>query len=466
MKKYLAIALAALSLASVSCSEDWMSDVVPTNKLDSKNAIKNITDARNALNGVFSIMQDEEYYGANYIVYGDLKGVDVRSWNDTKRDLAFYRYNETTDASSSGMWTFPYACLASANNALVNIASLKVENANDQVKLAEIEANLLALRGMVHFDLLRVFSKIPTTVPGALSEQLGVVIADHVISKDEQPARATLDKSYEFVVKDLEAALVKMPESANTQGWFNKYAIKALLARVNLYMGNYQQAFDLAKEVIDSKKYTLLATDAYVDSWKSNIINSEAILTLINTEEDNASREAIGYLWSIKGYNTMAVTKSMIDTIRYDAADVRNGVVADNGLLFKYHSQSFNNLYLIRFSEMYFIAAEASFLKGDAPSIAKDYINLVLENRTDKVLNDTDINLDRILLEKRKEFVGEGHCFFDLVRNKKDIIRIGADHLVIAPKNIKYNDYRILQPIPRIELDANRNMVQNEEYFN
>lgn len=466
MKKYFVIALTTLSLASISCSEDWMSDVVPTNRLDAGNAIKNVTDARNALNGVYSIMQDENYYGANYIVYGDLKGVDVRSWDVTKRDLAFYRYSETTDASSTGMWTVPYECLVSANNALVNIAELKIDNSSDKIKIDEIEANLLAVRGLVHFDLLRIYSRIPTSVTGSLSDQLGVVIADHVISKDEQPARATLDKSYEFVIADLEAALAKMPETANTQGWFNTQSIKALLARVNLYMGNYQRAFDLANEVINSDKYTLLGFDEYTDSWKSNNINSEAIFTLINTEEDNASREGIGYLWSKTGYNTMAVTKSLIDLLRTNPNDVRNEVVANNGLLFKYHNEAYNNLYLVRLSEMYFIAAEASFLKGDAPSVAKGYINDILAVRTNNTtsLDDGDINLDRIILEKRKEFVGEGHCFFDLVRNKKNIERTGTDHLVSTPKNIAFDAFNTLQPIPRIELDANQNIIQNPEY--
>ncbi len=443
-----------------------MSDVVPTNKLDAGDAIKNITDARNALNGVYSIMQDEEYYGANYIVYGDLKGVDVRSWDITKRDNAFYRYTETTDASSTGMWTIPYSCLVSANNALDNIAKLNIETPADQAKVDEIVANLLAVRGMVHFDLLKMYSRIPTAVTGALSEQMGVVLADHVISKDEQPARASLDKSYEFVVKDLEDALAKMPENANTQGWFNTQSIKALLARVNLYMGNYQQAFDYATQVIDSKKYSLLTSGEYVNSWKSNIINSEAIFTLINTEEDNPSREGVGYLWSATGYNTMAVTKSMIDMLRADANDVRNQVVADNGLLYKYHNEAYNNLYLIRLSEMYFIAAEASFLKGDASSVARGYINEVLAIRTNSAtsLADADISLDRIILEKRKEFVGEGHCFFDLIRNKKSVERVGADHLVGTPRNIAFDAFNIVQPIPRIELDANRNIVQNPGY--
>lgn len=468
MKKYLAIALAALSLASVSCSEDWMGDVVPTDKLDSGDAIKNVTDARNALNGVFSIMQDEEYYGANYIVYGDLKGTDVRSWSVSKRDVAFYRYTETTDASSTGMWTIPYSCLVSTNNALGNIAKLKLETTEEQIQIDEIMANLLAVRGMVHFDLLKVYSKIPTSVTGALADQLGVVMADHVISKDEQPTRATLEKSYEFVIKDLEAALAKMPETANTSGWFTKNAVKALLARVNLYAGNYQAAFDFAKEVIDSKKYSLLGYNDYVNSWKSNLLNSESIFTLVNTEEDNVNREGIGYLWSSGGYNTMAVTKSMIAEFRKDVNDVRNQIVDEEGLLFKYHSESYNILFLIRFSEMYFIAAEASFLKGDAPSVARGLINDVLAVRTNSTtaLADTDINLDRILLEKRKEFIGEGHCFFDFIRNKKNIVRTGTDHLVGTLKNIEFDDYRVLQPIPRIELDANKNIVQNDGYQN
>ena len=114
---------------------------------------------------------------------------------------------------------------------------------------------------------------------------------------------------------------------------------------------------------------------------------------------------------------------------------------------------------------MYFIAAECAYKQGN-PAKAAEMIDEILKVRTNKMTQLTagDITLERILLEKRKEFVGEGQTFFDLIRNKKDIKRTGNDHLPAAPKLIRYTDYRTIEPIPRRELEANKNIQQNPGY--
>ncbi|MFA8433753.1 MAG: RagB/SusD family nutrient uptake outer membrane protein [Marinifilaceae bacterium] len=466
MKKYIVLAAAAMSLGLGSCSEDWISDVVPTDKIDSNDALNTLKDGRNAVNGVLSLMQDEDYYGASFIVYGDLKGPDVMSTATNKRNISMYRYTETTEASPSAMWSRPYKCLVSVNNALQNIDKIEVVSDEEKAQKAEIEANFIALRALIHFDLLKVHSRIPTAVAGDLKAELGVVLADRVITKDEQPERANLFDSYKFVMDDLKAAIKLMPASASTNGWFTQNAVKALYARVALYRGEYQTAYDLANEVIDSKAYSLIPSGDYVESWTNAYNNSEAILTLINTEEDNASREGIGYLWAETGYNTMNVAKSLIDVLKADASDERSAVVNDKKILLKYPDPNFNNILLIRLSEMYFIAAEAALeLKKPNSEVAK-YINAVLAKRTNEktALADADVNIDRILLEKRKEFVGEGQTFFDLIRNKRDIVRVGDDHLGSAPTEIKYDAYNTILPIPRNELNSNKNIQQNPVY--
>lgn len=480
MKKYILLLGTVLSLGLSSCSDDWMGDVVPTDRIDANEAFNTVKDGRNAVNGVFSLMQSEDYYGANFIVYGDLKGIDVRSSDINKRDNEMYRYNETTEAGNSEMWTSPYEALVSVNNAIANLDKLVAESDAEELQKLEIEANFYALRALNHFDLLRIFARIPASLSGDASNELGVVLADHVITKDESPVRADLATSYKLVIDDLKKAMELMPASASTEGWLNADAVKALLARVYLFNGDNQLAYDMAKEVIDSGDYALVAHGDYKKSWEASFNNPEAIFTLINTEEDNPSREGIGYLWNESGYNTMVITNSFTDILFANDKDERSeamfadvvkdddgNVTSTNYLSLKYPDQTTNKLHLIRLSEMYFIAAEAIYkVSASNAAVAASLINTVVEQRTGvaDVLVASDIDIDKILLEKRKEFIGEGQTFFDLMRNKKDVVRTGDDHLNIAPMFIGYDDFKTIQPIPRIELNVNENIQQNPDY--
>ena len=102
---------------------------------------------------------------------------------------------------------------------------------------------------------------------------------------------------------------------------------------------------------------------------------------------------------------------------------------------------------------------DKSLLKEIEKAILQSDLGLVPMN---------DGNLIRMAIpqlteERRKELVGEGHAFFDHMRNGKSVDRSGGWHLtmpedarVIAP-----SDPRVALPIPQTEIDANPNIVQN-----
>ena len=121
---------------------------------------------------------------------------------------------------------------------------------------------------------------------------------------------------------------------------------------------------------------------------------------------------------------------------------------------------------MFRLSEVYLIAAEAA-IKNTDPTNARIYLNAIVERADPTATVDlAGVTLDRILLERRKEFVAEGHRFFDLVRNKKDIVRTKCDRVwdITTPLEIKYDYYKILFPIPIDEMQVNTNIEQNPGY--
>ncbi|MGB5988443.1 MAG: RagB/SusD family nutrient uptake outer membrane protein, partial [Marinifilaceae bacterium] len=345
--------------------------------------------------------------------------------------------------------------------ALVNADKMTAVTPEDKAAKEEIIANFYALRALCHFDLLKIYSRIPTA--GNPTTDLGVILADKVISVKDQPQRATVQQVYDLIFADL-AKAETIPAASATKGWFSINAIKALKARVYLYHGDKVEALKYAKDVIDNGGYSLVAKDKYAASWAFNYNNPEAIMTIICTEDDNSGNEGVGYLMSETGYAAMKVTNSFKALLSADAGDVRSSIIDANDYLKKYPDNLTNVYRIIRLSEMYLIAAEATTVQADAMA----YLNVILKARGATEITDaTTVDLDRVLLERRKELAGEGHVFFDFMRNKKNIVHTGTDHLATlkdADYVFEYDDYRAIQPIPRNELNSNNVITQNPTY--
>lgn len=121
----------------------------------------------------------------------------------------------------------------------------------------------------------------------------------------------------------------------------------------------------------------------------------------------------------------------------------------------------FNDIFLIRFAEMYMIAAEAEFQLGHA-DLAAGYINTLRTRAAIKTPVDQtaamqvlpgDISLDFILEERAREFAGEQIRWFDIKRMKNN----NNFATFIKAKNpdiTAVQDYHRLRPVPQEEMDA------------
>ena len=201
-------------------------------------------------------------------------------------------------------------------------------------------------------------------------------------------------------------------------------------------------------------------------------------------------REGIGYLYNEDGYADAICTKSFVDMLSQDANDVRINVIlpvqmkqnedgtpsdmyktyGDNRIFidkFPMGSEGdmrLQNLPILRLSEMYLNAAEAAMKLGNT-SDAAYYLNELIQNRTttsSQQVTASNVSLERILLERRKELVGEGQRFFDAMRNNETIVRYEDEnnkgwHYSLNADSRKFDRtyFRALLPIPVSEVNAN-----------
>lgn len=311
----------------------------------------------------------------------------------------------------------------------------------------------------------------------------GAPIVDHAVTDDENPPRSTVAQDYEFIIKTLENAIPMMStEKVNSR--MNAYGAKALLSRIYLYHEDNDKAFKIASDLIEDLKqkgtYKLYTRDQYIASWDlKSKFGSESLFEIMNTADDNPGRNGLSYLMHWNGYREMFPTVSFIEKIFKDPNDIRCELLEKQN----YEGQEVywlkkwpgtdavtpsleNNYVIFRLSEVYLNAAEAGYkLGGEARIKGLEYLNAIVQRANPKnVVTPEEFTLDRILDERSKELIGEGHRFFDLLRNGKTVIRKGGNHLPNIIEEIDWNFYKCILPIPSDQFTFSPDMEQNPGY--
>ena len=477
------ITIAALTL----CSCSGFLDVEPTNSGDSKTSVKTAGDAQVVINGLMRSMTSANYYGRNFVLYGDVRGGDLTIASQGRGLDALYTFNHTPSSNSySAFWSHLYDGILQVNNLLENIEAVESEGSNEDFDALKGQA--LTARALMYFDLVRLYGRAYTDDPTTY----GVPNMTTTLEYNAQPLRSTVAENYEQIVADLEAAAPLLP-TAHTNGYLNYFANKALQARVFLHMGNHAAALAAAEEVINDGGYELYTNADWTASWTRQF-GSESIFELgIFPDEADLGSASLGFYLRryAHGASTAAgwfmASDYFIDRLGQDEDDVRWGVMAQDeseephpGSCYKYSgsvdlvgdgkgdNNTAVNIKVIRLSEMYLIAAEAAL--PDDPAKAADYLNEIRKRAPNlPAATAESINLDMILDERSKELFAEGHRFFDMIRLDKSI-EFNDEFAGITPpsrpKTIDRTFYRAILPIPIGEINANPaiGQQQNPEY--
>ncbi|MBL3658937.1 RagB/SusD family nutrient uptake outer membrane protein [Fulvivirga sediminis] len=153
----------------------------------------------------------------------------------------------------------------------------------------------------------------------------------------------------------------------------------------------------------------------------------------------------------------------------------------NNGTLGQPNAASTRPFNIAKFSELYFVAAEAAVKGATGAMSARDLINVIRERagkwrfdnngNTEKFEDNSaamtaatpaTIDINYILMERSREYYGEGYRWYDLVRTQKWAELAGSyeiaginyfDHTPeLVTRDIK--PYHYLRPIPQGQLDA------------
>ena len=416
--------------------ENWL-DVKPKSQVKDTELFSTENGFKKQLAGVYSALTAETLYGKE-MTYG-LLDVLAQYWSNSegeRYDYAKQYYYEDADtrARIDFIWNGMYNAIANVNIILGNIDAKKGIFSGSNYDIIKGEA--LALRGFLHFDLLRMFGASFAVDAGKKS-----VPYVEYYAKDVTP-QLTVEEVAEKVAGDLKAArdLLKADPFfngreittdddggylMNRQFQLNYYAVTGLLARVYAYMNRLDEARSYAEEVIGSKKFPWVEQQNLSgEVYTRDLTFASEHLFALNVIK--LSSLADKYFKQVKGGYYFGITGRELEYFP-NASDYRGTYLfaMDGGTKFYAKYWQFaatttqpvnayyqNKLPLIRISEMYLILAE-SYIEEN-PVKAAFYLDELTKARGLGKISETvgfDIR-EEIFREYRREFLAEGQLFF------------------------------------------------------
>ena len=478
------ILLCAMLCTMVAC-DSWL-DTTPPSQVPEEDQFDDEFGFRQALIGCYIGMADVDLYGKQLTWYSVEMQSGQYSIHTQAQIYAMGTYQYTTQRALSvlnSVWEKAYNVIANANNALKFID--KRQGVLDPISYRMIKGELLAIRAMLHFDLMRLYGYGNLANRTDKSTRLTI---PYVKDYDKEiTLQQTYDKTIELIINDLTNALGllddepitgKYPadyyDALNDDGFFsdrtfrlNYFAVKALLARVYMWEGSdaaialaRQEALDVIREGERLQLYQWITTDVV----STDPIHSTEHITSLNIPAftDRLSDYFLYNFLEGTAYNAIKLSEDGLEDIYYETGTGENADYRLEKLFFRnsngYYTPlklaqdrssgylKLNRMPLIRLPEMYLIVAE-SYLRGANINLpeAVSYLKTLREKRSNYI----DISgytrdelLTCLMNEYRREFLCEGVTFFYFKR-------IGATD--IPNLTVEMSDEKYLWPYPAIE---------------
>lgn len=313
------------------------------------------------------------------------------------------------------------------------------------------------VRSLIHFYLLNTFGPIP-------------YINSTNYKNNSTVSRLPEKSVYEKIKNDLELASDLLPEAyaGSDRTRPNKFAAKALLARVCLYMELWEEAANAASAVLNQ-------TDLY--KWPqsiNNLFEKQSLSTIwqfIPATTGANTYEGISFVFLQGPPALVAVSSDLYNAFTSeDLRKVQWIKTVSNGSSTWYHAYKYKNQsstaasmeysIVLRLAEQYLIRAESRAHTGDLIG-AKEDLNKTrnLAGLTNTASVTAEEILQSVYRERQLELFTEfGHRFFDLKRT-------GRLNEVLSPVKAQWNTSDRLFPLPESELLLNPNLLpQNEGY--
>ncbi|MBC8047101.1 MAG: RagB/SusD family nutrient uptake outer membrane protein [Fimbriimonadaceae bacterium] len=479
MFKFITTAILIISITISSCKKDFL-DVSPQGSLTEALFPQTEADAFLAINAVYGSLHNWSYWSGGFPIL-DIMSDDARKGSnpgDAGRLNLVDNFTFTPTLTDIFPWySALYQSVKSANVVIERIPPIEMDETLKTRYIAEAKF----LRAMFYFNLVRAWGDVP---------KVTTVVAD-----PDLPRSPKMEIYNEIIIPDLLEAINNLPEkndyNSDDLGRATKGAAKTLLAKVYLYLKDYENASLYALEVINSAQYIL-------ESDFSNAFSLTGQFGIESIFEVGARPFEEGPLlggnqfantqgvrgvpnkgWGFNRPSLSLINSFAADDIRKDATIIFlgetidgvfiQGDVATNDITYTDDSETdtleiecYNqkvwvpgettvsewgyNIRVLRYAEVLLIAAEALNENGNSGD-ALFYLNQIRTRAglIDFTEAEQTLLRNEIIDQRRFEFAMEGERFYDLVRTGKAPEILGPLGFIEGKNE--------LFPIPQSEID-------------
>lgn len=444
-----------LSCFLISC-EDYLEVDTPDHRIVSETVFNDDNTALSAMNGIYNELFNSHFsmgWENSVTVLGALSADDLKHTIETDYSYSEFEHNEISPENirNLSLWTSAYNIIYMTNALLEGI-----ENSNQisESVHASLRGEAKFVRAFTYFYLVNLYGEVPNILTtdyrqNSLASQSDEASIYGQILADLTEASEVLEDDY----RDGDRTRV------------NRFAALGLLARVNLYLENWDEAERLAGLVLDNSSQYELKQDVS----ETFLANSKEALWQLSPVGNRTTYTYEGLMFLFHplapGLTKVRLSQNLIET--YEPHDERFkhwiGYREDRDVFYafkyKYRSRTEEIIeysMVLRIAEQYLIRSEARARVGDVQGALADLdkireragLNLISE--TSQVLDENQV-IELIMEERRKEMFAEwGHRWLDLKRSGEAAAILGADN--------------ILFPIPEEERIKNPNLIQNTGY--
>lgn len=509
MKKLISILSVAGLIIVLSGCNNWL-DIRPESEIVLDDFWQNESQVNQVLAACYRSVTEGDVM-SRMLVWGELRSDNVTYGRSMPTDM--YKMLNVDISPDNGYcnWGAFYTVINNCNNFLHYAPGVVELDANfTESKLHAMEAEVLTLRALMYFYLVRTFGKVPWVEEPSIDDA-----QDYRIP--QSPEDFILDK----LVGDLQTALRYSRDNYETntytKGRITTNAVRALLADIYLWREEYGKCTEMCDQILNNKDVELelgenvISKVFYQGNSKESIFelqfDDDLMFNWVVRDYFGAYGNEAGQ-WSFPGvlvtgkyspfnYNAGSSKESSEDLREKDF--LRQQIGGDSYYVFKYagalrqenattkvstyyYRNVTANWIVYRLSEIYLMKAEALIQletnKLEAvelintvymrSNIEEDEKDLAAENYTSK------LKLDELLLrERQRELMFEGKRWFDLMRMAR---RVDSPAPLLSYVTKKFTGGgsgqstkmsvmdALYLPVHTDELKANSALVQNEFY--
>jgi starch-binding outer membrane protein, SusD/RagB family len=274
MKNKIILLISLLALVGTSCKKDFLDHPSTTQP-----TVDNYYNTAAQVYGGTGLLYNFawiDWFDKAFISVGDVLGGTVTGVQGDGNYNSFYNFNiQSTDGLVDKTW---YSCYKAAGNASVLIQTFEFKKGQigeqDFLTIGIAEAKFL--RAFAYFYIARTFGDVPIVKSPLELTKPGQNLVPRYLQADV----------LRFAIEDLQFAEENLPELPYQTGRVTKYSAKGLMAKIYLYLKDYDNAKAKAKEVIDYSKANPDKVGLYENynamftSSKIGLGNKEALFAL------------------------------------------------------------------------------------------------------------------------------------------------------------------------------------------